>query len=309
MNKKIYYKIIYLFLIFSLIFVVVFDNLLFNKFQNVFNYLYKQVGIYNSNIDKYKDDLSVHYIDVGQGDSSLIIYKDKNILIDTGNIDSSKKLLNYIDRLRIDTIDLLVITHQHMDHMGGSNTLISSKKVKNIMMPKLPKRLLPTSNYYKSLLNLIIKNNINVIDPSKINVYKHEDFIFEILSNRNKDYKNINDWSIVVKLSYKNKNFLFTGDCEKESENDLLLNRNSLNSDVLKVSHHGSNTSSSNEFLKLVSPTYSVISVGKNNNYGHPDKMVLDRLKQYSQFIFRTDLDGNIIFYLYDGNLIYEKTK
>lgn len=309
MNKKIVSKIIYSFLILGLIFVIIFDSVLFNKFQGVFNYIYKQVGIYNYNIDKYKNDLSVHYIDVSQGDASLIIYKDRNVLIDTGNIDTSKKLLNYIDSLKIDTIDLLVITHQHMDHMGGANALISSKKVKNIIMPKLPKRLLPTSNYYKNLLNLIIKNNINVVDISNFNLYKDEVLNFEILSNYNKDYKNINDWSIVIKLTYKDKSFLFTGDCEKESENDLLLNRNILKSDVLKVSHHGSNTSSSDDFLKFVSPKYSVISVGKNNNYGHPDKIVLDRLKKYSEFIFRTDLDNNIVFYLDNGDLVYEKTK
>lgn len=231
--------------------------------------------------------LSVTYLDVGQGDSIVITYKSNVILIDTGgNIYSdisNNKTIPYLKSLGKNKIDYLILSHGDYDHMGESINLVNNFKVDNVIFNN--------NNYNEleqELINILENNNIkyynsvNYIDINNIRLYFLNDKI----------YDNENDNSNIIYFSYYNYNFLFTGDISSNVEKYLVNNYNLNKIDFLKVSHHGSDTSSSDKFIKSINPKYSLISVGKNNKYGHPDKIVLDTLSNSK--IYRTDLDGSI---------------
>ena len=242
-------------------------------------------------------------IDVGQGDASLIKlpYNKENILIDTGGKmqfeqDSWQKrtketsiavnsIIPYFKSLGINKIDYLILTHGDFDHMGEAINLIENFKVEKVI-------------FNCGEFNELEKDLIKVLDKNKIPYYSCikelniDDNKLYFLNN--KDYRNENDNSSVIYTKLNNHKFLFMGDAGMEVEEDLIKKYNLQDIDVLKVGHHGSKTSSSKEFINEVNPKYSIISVGKNNRYGHPNSNVLDNLK-YSQ-IYRTDIDGSVMF-------------
>ncbi len=254
----------------------------------------------HTNIGYIKNNPYITFIDVGQGDSSLIHlpYNKGNILIDTGgvyNYDVSKDTINYLKSEGIKNIDYLILSHGDFDHAGSSLNLINNFKVDKVIF---------NNDSYNELEQKIIK----VLDKKNIEYYKGlkklniDNYILQFLNT--KDYDNENDNSNVIYLKFNNYKFLFMGDASTLTEKEILNKYNLTNIDVLKVGHHGSKTSSSENFIDVIGPKYSLISVGKNNRYGHPNKEVLENLK--NSIVYRTDLDGSIKFKINNKKLRIE---
>lgn len=251
--------------------------------------IYFIVLLININIKYFIRDASVTFLDVGQGDSSVIIFPfGKTILIDTGGLYlsgyniSKNKTVPYLNSLGISKIDLLILTHGDYDHIGDAINLLNEIKVDEVLF---------NNDSFNDTENKIIK----VLDKKNIrysknswDFKKNEDLYFL----NTKMYDNENDNSTVVYFTYKNFSFLFTGDASKEREEDIMENYNIKDISFLKVGHHGSKTSTGSSFIKKINPKYSIISVGENNRYGHPNKNTLKNLKDTT--IFRTDLNGSI---------------
>lgn len=233
--------------------------------------------------------LVVHYIDVGQGDAILIQYGNKNTLIDAGEEKNYPQLNSYLKKIKVKKISNLIVTHPDSDHIGSADYIMRDYNVQRIYMTKYETK----SNEYKEMINAIKKHEVkrtNVKVDTKIDLGGIKATVLHA-KNSGTD---ANDSSIVLKLKHNKKSFLFTGDISAKVENQIAADYN-VNVDVLKVSHHGSSYSSAVAFVKETSPKYSIISVGKNNNYGHPVNTVLNRLKKYSSKVLRTDKSGTIV--------------
>lgn len=237
------------------------------------------------------DDLKVHFLDVGQGDSIFIeLPTNETIIIDASVKDASDKIINYLKEENVSKIDYVFATHPHSDHIGGMSAVINAFDIGQIYMPKA----VTTTKTYENLL-LTIKNKNLKIKTAKASdtIIDTDDLKLVVLAPNQDSYESLNNYSIVLKLTYKEKSFLFTGDAETLSEKEIT---GDVKADVLKVGHHGSRTSTSQAFLNKVSPSYAVISVGLNNDYKHPHQEVLDRLEKKNIKIYRTDQNGDIIF-------------
>lgn len=245
--------------------------------------------------------LTVSYIDVGQGDSILIKSPNgKNMLIDAGESSSQTTIQNYIKEKGINKIDVLVATHPHADHIGGMAYIISNFDIGSIYMPKAT----TTTKTYETLLTTI-KNKGLSINTAKAGVVIDFDSTLTVnmVAPIGSSYDDLNQYSAVIKITYKNNSFLFAGDAGNESEQQILNSGTNIKADVLKVGHHGSSTSSSSAFLNAVAPKYAIISVGKDNTYGHPTQSALDRLVAVGAKIYRTD-DGGTVVITSDGQNI-----
>lgn len=236
-----------------------------------------------------KDNLVVEFIDVGQGDSILIMTPNKKtILIDAGETGNYEKIKDAIDKHNINKIDAVIATHPHADHIGGMQKVIENYDIGKIYMPDK----IHTSKTFENLLLAIEEKGLE-IDVAEAGVKMDLDSSIDLVFvSPNGDFKDLNNSSAVLRLIYKDTSFLFTGDMETKAER--LVDTN-IDVDVLKVGHHGSDTSSSEEFLDRVSPQIAVISVGKDNKYNHPSSIVIDRLNNIGAKILRTDEKGNII--------------
>ncbi len=232
--------------------------------------------------------LSVEYIDVGQGDSTFITFDDgENLLIDGGSDNSMA--YNYLKKNKVESIDYVVATHPHEDHIGGLAEICENLSVNAVYLPDVSASTKIYNRFLKSLDNG--KTDVNVAKKG-VTIKEDDDLKVEILSPVLEEYDNLNDYSAVVKITYRDVSFLFTGDCETTAEEKLDMN--AVKSDVLKVGHHGSKTSSSPQFINAVKPKYAIVSVGENNSYGHPNDKVLNRLHSVGAKIYRTDEEGNI---------------
>ncbi len=248
-----------------------------------------------------KGKMEVHFIDVGQGDSSFVqLPNNETVLIDGGTRSSGKKVVDYLKKLGVKKIDYLIATHPHEDHIGGLPEVIRNFEVGRIFMPN------KTANtvIFEELLLEIKKKDLKIELVNGGDVLIDDDELkFEIFAPNSEKYEKTNDYSIVNKITYINNAFLFTGDAEVSSEKEMIKEGYDLSSDVLKVGHHGSSTSTTEEFLKKVDPKIGVISSGKGNNYGHPHKETIKKLKTYDVKILRTDKLGDIRI-ISDGNSI-----
>ncbi|MVX63293.1 MBL fold metallo-hydrolase [Clostridium chromiireducens] len=236
-----------------------------------------------------EENLKIHYIDVGQGDSELIQIDGKNILIDAGT--SDKKALNYLKSIGITSLDYVIATHPHEDHIGSMDDVINNCNVRTFYAPKVTATTKTYENMVKALKSKNLKINVPKVGD-ELNVGKAT---LTFLAPNSSKYEDMNNYSIVIKLKYGNKNFIFMGDAEDVSEKEILGKQLDIRADILKVGHHGSHSSTTQAFLDQVNPKYAVISCEKGNDYGHPHKETIDRLKGKNINVFRTDLQGTII--------------
>ena len=249
-------------------------------------------------IFNFTEDLVVHFLDVGQADSTFIqLPNGQTILIDGGNSSDASSISRYLRSLNITTIDYLVVTHPHADHIGGLPAIIDEFEIVSVYMPNVSHN----TQTFERLLNSI-QNKGLLIDAAKdgVSILSEPELEINIVAPVRDNYRDLNDHSAVIKLTYKNASFIFMGDAETLSEGHITAD---VSADVLKVGHHGSRTSTSAAFLSRVDPTYAVISVGSGNTYGHPTDEVLSRLDNAGVDVFRTDLQGTIVF-ISDGESI-----
>ncbi len=237
-----------------------------------------------------EETLRVNYIDVGQGDCIFIELPNKEtMLIDAGEAYESNNVINYLNDLGITKIDYVVGTHPHTDHIGGLEKVIASFDVSSIYMPKA----ISTSKTYESLLIAIGNKGLKVkTAKSGVVILDENNLKLEFIAPNSDNYSELNNYSAVVKLTYLDNTFLFMGDAETLSEDEMTSD---IDADVIKVGHHGSDSSSGMEFVKKVSPEYAIIMVGEDNPYNHPYQSIIDRYETMGSKVLRTDLDGNII--------------
>lgn len=250
-------------------------------------------------------ELAVHIIDVGQGDSILIQFPNGGVmLIDAGLDGSGAPVIPYLKKLGVKKIDYLVATHPHADHIGGMAAVIEEFDIEKVYMPKVTH----TTKTFENLLLSIKKKGLK-ITPARagLSVIEHGDLKVIFTAPCGSYYERLNNYSAVVRIQYKGISFLLTGDAEDLSEKEMLASGADLRADVLKVGHHGSNSSTTPEFLKSVSPKYAVISAGAGNHYGHPHQETLDKLISAGIEIYRTDVHGTVVF-VSDGKTLTVKT-
>lgn len=238
-----------------------------------------------------KSSFTIHFIDVGQADAALVLCDDSAMLIDGGNAADSDLIYSYLKKHDVDHLDYIVCTHAHEDHVGGLAGALNYASVDTALCPVTSY----DSKAFKSFVKYLKKQDVEITVPEAGNTYSLGSSEFEILGPINDDGDGENNSSIVIRIVYKNTSFLFTGDAELEEEEDIIDEQYTLESTLLKVAHHGSETSTSYGFLNEVLPEYAVISVGKNNSYGHPSEDVLSRLRDADATVYRTDMQGDII--------------
>lgn len=244
--------------------------------------------------------LEIHYMDVGQGDATLITCNGEAMLIDAGDNSCGTKLQNYIRKQGVKSLKYMIGTHPDADHVGGMDVIITKFDCDMILLPDYQS----DTQTYRDVLDAVIYRNEYVTVPKVGECYTLGDAEFTVLSP-SRIYEDSNNNSIALRLTYGERSFLFTGDAEYEAESDMLQGNQSLQSDVYKVGHHGSKTATSEQFLRTVSPKYAVISCGSDNDYGHPHAEVLNRLREYGVQVFRTDEQGSIIATCDGSNILW----
>jgi competence protein ComEC len=235
--------------------------------------------------------LKVHFIDVGQADSILVQQGNSNMLIDAGNNGDAEGIKSYLERQGVKSIDVVVGTHAHEDHIGSLDYIINSIKVGKVYFPKQT----ATTKTFQDFASSVKSKGLQLTTPLVGTSFNIGDATATILAPNGTSYEDANDYSIVIRLTYGNTSFLLTGDAEAVSESEMLSKGLDLSATVLKVGHHGSRSSTSQSFLNKVNPKYAVISVGKGNTYGHPTQEVMDRLKAKNIPAYRTDENGTIV--------------
>jgi len=236
--------------------------------------------------------IEVHMIDVGQGDSILIETNDYNMLIDAGENNKGATVLDYLEIHNIKKLDYIIGTHPHSDHIGGLDTVIRSIPVGKVIMPNVTH----TTKTFEDVLDALEEKKLTITKAVVGDQYSLGLASFQIISPNSESYEELNNYSVGIKLNFADNSFLFTGDAEKLSEEEMRKNGIDLSCDVMKLGHHGSTTSNSSDFLDAANPTIAVISVGTDNEYGHPHEEILQAMKDRNIEVFRTDQQGTIVF-------------
>ena len=271
----------------------------FNEINKTFAMMYDEYGNAiietnnnednnNEEIIENNDNLKIYYIDVGQADSILINSNNEYMLIDGGNNNDGPLLVKYFQELGIKEFKYLVGTHPHEDHIGGLDEIINNFNINKIFIPDA----ITTTRTFEDLLDSIDRKNLTFNVPQINSTYTLGEATVKIIYTGT-DTTDLNNTSIVLKLTYKETSYLFTGDATNITEKKIL--NKDISSDVLKVGHHGSKYSSTENFIKKVNPKYAIISVGKDNKYGHPSSNTLNLLNKYNIKTYRTDELGTIL--------------
>lgn len=245
---------------------------------------------------------TVHFLDVGQGDSELIVTDTAAVLIDAGEQSAADDILADLQQYGITKLDWIIGTHPHADHIGGFPDILSyaaqnsDLTISNVMIPQLPDDMIPTTRTYEKFLDGVDENGLILTQATDITIDLGSASL-EIIPSPGNDYSSLNDYSICAYLTCGDTSFFFTGDASKPEEKDLLRSGalDGIQADVLKVGHHGSRESSTADFLAQLQPSYAVISCGAGNSYGHPHSEAVERLQQYcGDQIWRTDESGTV---------------
>lgn len=253
---------------------------------------------------KLREEIKVHYLNVGQGDSILVTSPSFNMLIDGGSRSRGQAVVNYITSQGVSSLDLVVGTHPHEDHIGGLIEVFKQIPVKEVLDPGVAH----TTKTYEDYLTKIDEMDIKFTIARKGESREIPNGIkLEVLSPTRPSYNHLNDASVVIRLTYGEVSFLFTGDAEIAAEAEMLKSGD-VKADILKVGHHGSITSTSRNFLEAVNPKLAIIQVGAGNRYSHPNDPVLERLTAAGARIYRTDFHGTIVVTT-DGNSYWSNSE
>jgi len=246
--------------------------------------------------------VAVHFIDVGQGDSVLITTDSGAMLIDTGEGEYAQTVIEYVRAQGVTALMYAVATHPHSDHMGGMAKVIDAIPIDEFLAPDVTH----TTNAFERMLDALEARECGITTPGTGEKFTLGEAVFTVIAPANPSENDLNNASLVLRMDYGGTSFLFTGDAESASEKEMLASGRDLDCDVLKVGHHGSNTSSSKAFLAAVSPDVAVISCGAGNSYGHPHTEAVARLQAVGADILRTDLEGTIVL-VTDGEHITQQ--
>ena len=291
MSKKDKNKIIIL----SLVFLITLANVVYEK------YIKKEpdfVSVYEKEaFDGTNEDLNyVHFINAGQGDSTLIQTADgRFILIDTSTDSQSTKVVSYLEYAGVKEIEYLFLTHPHEDHIGGADEVLENFVVKNIVMTDKVEPTACFERLIESLKSSKKENDTKVIKPGYLQSFNVDELEMTVISDGSL-YEDLNDSSICLKVSCGQSDLLFTGDAEKDVEADILEKAIDVGAEIYKCAHHGSSTSNSEKFLDKVNPSVAVVSCGENNMYGHPHEEVLKSLYDRDIKVYVTYKDGDVVF-------------
>lgn len=246
--------------------------------------------VFDQGYEKHNNTLVVHFIDVGQGDSEFIEFPNgKTMLIDAGESDSGEKVVNYLNSLNVSSIDYVVASHPHSDHIGGLPAVFDAFDIKTIYMPNA----VSDSYSFELLLDKIEAEGCETVEARQgVSIIYDENLTADFLSPVSDSYDDLNNYSAVLKIRYFDKSFLFMGDAESLAEKEIT---GDVSADVIKVGHHGSKTSSSKSFINRVMPKYAVFEVGADNSYGHPHNEIVKRYESIGASILRTDELGTIV--------------
>ena len=274
-----------------------------SKILNMLMAFVMSFGISGSNVNPSdipeNSNFEGHFIDVGQADSALIECDGETMMIDGGNVADSNVVAAYLKKEDVTELNYVVCSHAHEDHVGGLSGALSVTKADNIYAPKTE----ANTKAYKNFKKKAEEQNVEIKHPNVGDEIQLGSSMVEFLGPVDENGKDLNSTSIVLKITYGNTSFLFTGDAESDEEEEILNSGADLKSTVLKVGHHGSRTSTSYPFLREVMPQYAVISVEKGNSYGHPNEETLSKLSDAGVEVYRTDESGDIVM-TSDGNSI-----
>ena len=243
-------------------------------------------------ISKTQEDASVtvHYFDMGQGNASLVESGGEYMLIDTGNYKDVKKLKALLDGEGVTKLNYMVATHPHADHIGSLATIIREYEIETLLMPDVEM----DTKTYQVAVDAAKKKSLLMTHPEVGSTYPLGEVTFQVLAPGGSDYEEINDYSIALRLTCGTTDFLWTGDAESISEQEMLESGLNLEAEVYHAGHHGSCSSSTMEFLRKVDPEYVVISCGRDNEYGYPHEEVLERLLEMDSRVYVTALEGHL---------------
>ena len=236
----------------------------------------------------------MHTLDVGQGQGVLFECNGHYMMIDGGGRGSSSYVVSYLKQQGIQALDCIAVSHYEEDHMSGIIGVLSAFMCDRLLLPSYK----GSGALYNSLAEVAMSNGCEIIHPEAGYEYALGEANVRVIGPQRTDYPSDNDLSLCFRISYGDKSFLICGDAQQTSEADMVDSGEDLSADVYVVNHHGSNTSSTDGFLDAVSPTYAVISCGKDNRYGHPSMETMQRLLNHGVSMFRTDLQGTIVAYV-----------
>lgn len=252
------------------------------------------------------ENMIVHFIDVGQGDCTLIQLPDgRNMLIDAGNNGDIDIIKPYLDKNGVQKIDYIIGTHPHADHIGAMDDVINNYNIGEVYMPKAQ----ADTKTFKNVLEAVSAKGLKIKTAKNgVVIFNENGMKAEMLSPFSESYDDLNNYSSVIKLTYGENVFLFQGDAEALVEEEILKSRADISADVIKAGHHGSSTSSTTSYIDAVNPKYAVISCGVDNDYGHPHRETLQTFNERGIKMLRTDTDGSIVFVSDGKNIEYHNT-
>ena len=251
-------------------------------------------------------EASLHFIDVGQGDSTLVLSDGHACLVDAGEVDQGQTVVNYLRAMGVDKLDYLVMTHPHSDHIGGMQEVLEQLEVDTVLLPDFTLAPVPTTKVFERTLNAIGQNGAEAVTAEAGQIYSLGQGEFKVLGAgiETEDYNNL---SLVLRFDLPGVSLVCSGDAEEEAERALLDEGAWLGADVFQAGHHGSSTSNSLEFVQAIAPQYMVVSCGQNNSYGHPHRETLQTARRLGIEVLRTDEFGNIVIYP-EGNALAVQT-
>ena len=255
-------------------------------------YAYSRTGTIYPTPEIFDGLPTIRFVDVGQGDCTLVTYKGDSVLVDAGTVSNGRITAEYV-RMYAPVIDYFIITHPHEDHMGGAPYIFDAVSVKTLVLQTDTVE----DEFYSQTIAKAEKQGTNIIylpDPAEFSV---GDIAITVLDTFGVAYDDLNNKSLMIRVDVGSTSLLVTGDAEEDEENYVLLNNSLsiLDTDILKLGHHGSSPSTTSEFLSAISPETCVVSAGRNNAYGHPSSEVVTRIEEYGAKLHRTDKDGTVI--------------